>query len=115
MADAVNVAQAAPDAISLIGTAVTSGGGAAALGWLLLRSKLESISKLWGKLDAVKEELISQREAILAKIADQRLSDAKEYATRDEMIMRFDKLEQHIDKRIDALEEKITDALRRGV
>lgn len=95
------VAQAAPDAISTVGTALTTSGGAMALLLLFLRGKFDSLSLLWKKLDELRDRVTADR-----------LSDAKEYATRAELTHVIEKLESHLDQRFNALEKKIDDFKR---
>lgn len=86
----------ASDALSTIGTALGSSGAMAALGWLYIKSKLDGMSLLWKKLDEIRDRLETQR-----------YQDAKDYATKDEVRKAVESLEQHIDKRLDALEKKL--------
>ena len=88
--------QSGGDIAGAIGTSLTTSGGMAVLGWLFIRSKLDSLGLLWKKLDAIQEKLNIDR-----------LSDAKEYATRAELTRALEKLEDHFDQRFDALERKL--------
>jgi len=84
------------DTTTAIGTALTSSGALVTLGWLFIRSKLDSIGLLWKKMDELRDT-----------VASNRLSDAKEYATRAELTRIIEKLEAHFDKRFDDLERKL--------
>lgn len=84
------------DPTSAIGTSLSVSGVLALLGWMYLKGKFDSVGLLWRKYDELKDTLTAQR-----------LADAKEYATRVEVASALDKLEVHIDKRFNALEDQI--------
>ena len=102
-----DAAQHAPDAASAIGTALTTSGGLGVLGWLFLRSKLDSLGLLWKKYDALEKCLAEKMTGLAREMADNRLADAKEFATRAELTRMVEKLELHFDKRFDELERKL--------
>ena len=97
----------APEAISAIGTSIASSSGAAGLLWLLLRGKFESISLLWKKYDELADKVSQNRNDSMREMSENRLQDAKEYATRAELTTALGKLETHIDQRFNSLEAQI--------
>lgn len=79
-----------------ISSSTAISGGLITLGFMLVRGKLESLGLLWKKMDELRRE-----------VGDNRLADAKEYATRAELSKVIEKLEAHFDKRFDDLEKKL--------
>lgn len=91
------------DWVYLLGFLVTIG-GLFFSGWnALIQSKLKSLSSFWAKWDSFKE-----------KYAEDRLADAKEFATKKEVARAVERLEdkidgseQRIENRLKILEGKI--------
>lgn len=106
------------DPISGLGTALGSSGAMAALGWLFLRSKLESLKAVWRRIDDLEEKIAKAKEDAMDKLAkakedaaNVRLADAKEYATRSEVREAVEKMERHFDTRLNSFESKLDQAL----